>query len=203
LNASRRGRSRGGTPSGYTPLTPAFDQPYFVGITVGVDPEMTPLQPLAASPYAIRSASQWQVVVGTTQQAHPNTGYMLTSSSQVTVTLPTASNPGDIVRVSGVGAGGWKLAQNAGQSVNAGNLGASVSVGSIWTPRDINRGWYAVASSADGSKLVAAVQNGQLYTSTDSGATWTPRESNRTYRAAIYRWGQFVPLSHEGAMTNN
>lgn len=114
---------------------------------------------------------------------------MLTSSSQVTVTLPTASNPGDIVRVSGVGAGGWKLAQNAGQSVNAGNLGASVSVGSIWTPRDINRGWYAVASSADGSKLVAAVQNGQLYTSTDSGATWTPRESNRTYRAAIYRWG--------------
>ena len=40
-----------------TPLTLAFDQPYFVGISAGGDPEMTPRQPLAASPYAIRAAS--------------------------------------------------------------------------------------------------------------------------------------------------
>jgi len=33
--------------------------------------------------------------------------------------------------------------------------------------------WTSVASSADGSKLVAAANGGGIYTSTDSGATWT------------------------------
>jgi photosystem II stability/assembly factor-like uncharacterized protein len=33
--------------------------------------------------------------------------------------------------------------------------------------------WYAVATSADGQKVVAAVKAGYVYTSTDSGATWT------------------------------
>ena len=117
---------------------------------------------------------QWQVVAGTMQQAQPNTGYMLTNASQVTVTLPTAPNPGDTVRVSGVGGSGWKLAQNASQFVNAVNLGASAS-GLVWTPRDSNRAWLSVASSADGSKLVAGADAGQLYTSTNSGVTWTPR----------------------------
>jgi hypothetical protein len=33
--------------------------------------------------------------------------------------------------------------------------------------------WYSVASSADGTKLVAVVNPGSIYTSADSGATWT------------------------------
>ena len=40
-----------------TALPLAFDKPYWIGVTVGTDPEMSPRQPLAASPYAIRSAS--------------------------------------------------------------------------------------------------------------------------------------------------
>ena len=43
--------------------------------------------------------------------------------------------------------------------------------------------WTAVASSADGTKLVAGTDNGQLYTSTDSGVTWTPRASNQKWRS--------------------
>ena len=35
------------------------------------------------------------------------------------------------------------------------------------------KAWYSVASSADGTKLVAAVYQGNLWTSTDSGGTWT------------------------------
>src|SRR5439155_7174268 len=51
-----------------------------------------------------------------------------------------------------------------------------------------NREWRSVASSADGSKLVAmsggaysgnGADGGQIYTSTDSGVTWTARDSNR------------------------
>lgn len=32
--------------------------------------------------------------------------------------------------------------------------------------------WYGVASSADGSKLVAVVSGGSIYTSTNSGSSW-------------------------------
>lgn len=48
-----------------------------------------------------------------------------------------------------------------------------------WTERENNRNWIDIASSSDGSKLIAAVYNGQLYTSDDYGATWTARESIR------------------------
>lgn len=54
--------------------------------------------------------------------------------------------------------------------------------GLVWTARDSSRYWNSVASSSDGTKLVAAVSNGQLYTSTDSGVTWTARESSRNWR---------------------
>ncbi|NCA82990.1 MAG: exo-alpha-sialidase, partial [Opitutae bacterium] len=56
-------------------------------------------------------------------------------------------------------------------------------IGATWTPRQGFGNWWAVASSADGTKLVAAAYGGQLYTSTDSGATWTARESNRDWWA--------------------
>lgn len=38
-------------------LTLPFDVPYYLGVTPGADAEMTPRQPLAASPYAIRAAT--------------------------------------------------------------------------------------------------------------------------------------------------
>jgi photosystem II stability/assembly factor-like uncharacterized protein len=39
----------------------------------------------------------------------------------------------------------------------------------------------AVASSADGTKLVAVVNSGQIYTSTDAGVNWTARDSSRSW----------------------
>ena len=55
--------------------------------------------------------------------------------------------------------------------------------GETWTARATNRNWLCVASSADGTKLVAVVRNGQVYTSADSGVTWTPRltDANRDW----------------------
>ncbi|NBU11450.1 MAG: hypothetical protein EBS84_20975, partial [Proteobacteria bacterium] len=46
---------------------------------------------------------------------------------------------------------------------------------STWSPRESSRGWCAIASSADGSKLVALDSGGLIYTSTDFGVTWTPQ----------------------------
>jgi hypothetical protein len=43
--------------------------------------------------------------------------------------------------------------------------------------------WNSVASSTDGTKLVAGVMGGQIYTSTDSGVSWTACESVRVWQS--------------------
>ena len=65
----------------------------------------------------VRGTFTWQSVTGTAQNAAVNTGYLVTNAAPVTVTLPAIANTGDIVRVTGVGAGGWALVPNTGQSV--------------------------------------------------------------------------------------
>jgi hypothetical protein len=69
-------------------------------------------------------------------------------------------------------AGTWRKIGCSG-----GTSGLPTGCYDTWTANDSNRVWWAVASSSDGTKLVATVQNGQIYTSTDSGATWTARAS--------------------------
>ena len=53
-------------------------------------------------------------------------------------------------------------------------LTANFALAQTWTQTSapINS-WDAIASSADGTKLVAGIDNGGIYTSTDSGSTWT------------------------------
>ena len=123
----------------------------------------------------------WVDVTGTAVQAQPNTGYIARNdAAQVVVTLPASPAVGDVVRVRGAGLGGWTIAQNPGQSVYTKILGGTA--GALWTARtSSNQIWNTIASSADGSKLVAAVYGGQIYTSTDSGASWTARESHRAW----------------------
>jgi hypothetical protein len=119
----------------------------------------------------------WLVQTGTTVQAVSDTGYLLTNSQVVTVTLPASPNIADIVRVSGAGASGWVIAQNINQSV-LGNFSSFAE--SSWTPSGASspQNWDSIASSSDGSKLIAAVYGGGIYVSVDSGVTWT--ETNST-----------------------
>lgn len=56
-------------------------------------------------------------VTGTSQAMLVNNGYILNNASQVTATLPATATVGDIVRVKGLGSGGWKIAQNASQYI--------------------------------------------------------------------------------------
>ena len=53
---------------------------------------------------------------------------------------------------------------------------ADFAFAQTWTQTSApsNGGWYGIASSADGTKLVAVNVSGSIYTSTNSGATWTP-----------------------------
>lgn len=59
-----------------------------------------------------------------------------------------------------------------------------------WTPHALtfttpaiaaDQNWVSVASSADGTNLVAAAVSGRLYTSGDAGTTWAVRDVNRTW----------------------
>ncbi len=115
------------------------------------------------------------VPVGSAIEAYGNYGYLATNDTvPVVVTLPASPDVGETIRVSASGAAGWILAQNSGQTVLLGNL--LDAVGLSWTTNGSSQAWKAVAASADGRKLVAAVgTSGNLYTSTDYGATWTAR----------------------------
>lgn len=61
-------------------------------------------------------------VTTTSQAGDENFEYVCNNSSQVTVTLPTTIEEGAKIRLVGKGAGGWKLAQNAGQQIHYGSL---------------------------------------------------------------------------------
>ena len=123
------------------------------------------------------------IPTGAPIQAAANTGYLATNdSTAVVVTLPQSMRVGETVRVSGSGAAGWIVAQNAGQKILV--AGLLDTVGLSWTTNGNALLWSDIASSADGTRLVAVVNyGGQIYVSTNSGVTWMPRESNRYWRS--------------------
>jgi hypothetical protein len=139
---------------------------------------------VSADSFAGNGLVGWQVPAGTSIQTQPNSGYLLTNASQVTVTLPTSPAISDIVRVSGGGAGGWRLAQNASQSVMGNFLKSGGAISTNWVEGGTNKNisLLGVASSADGSKLIIAGYPG-LYTSTNSGLTW------KSNNAPVQSWG--------------
>jgi hypothetical protein len=125
----------------------------------------------------------WQAIPSNTVQAVRDTGYLLLSSNLTTVTLPPTASLiiGDIVRISGAGSGGWRLAQNAAQVVSGVFLNAS---NASWLPSSsvnvVNVGWQTLASSGDGLKLVGSALGGSgIYVSTDAGRSWI--SSTTTY----------------------
>lgn len=60
----------------------------------------------------------WAEVTGTTQVAGVNWGYITNNVGLVTVTLPSTCALGKRIAIIGKGAGGWKIAQNAGQTIH-------------------------------------------------------------------------------------
>lgn len=105
--------------------------------------------------------------------AYANFGYLATSDTlPVVVTLPPNEQltNGNVIRVSGIGAAGWVIAQNTNQTILVANLLNNVGIG--WTTNGSAFNWKAIASSVDGRKMVAVVNNGYIYTSINYGTTW-------------------------------
>ncbi len=72
----------------------------------------------------------WNNVAGTTQSVTVNNGYVSNNSGQTTFTLPATAAFGSIIAVEGVGAGGWIIQANTGQTIEGGSDSSS-SAGTV------------------------------------------------------------------------
>ena len=133
----------------------------------------------------------WQTVSGTNQQAQPNMGYIATNPALVTITLPAVSAFGSRVRVVGTGAGGWRISQNAGQSILGGGGGAvGNSTVVTWATNALPFGTTTLgigastgprlAGSADGTKLMV-VAGPNNATSSNSAVNWISRSPGAAF----------------------
>jgi len=75
-------------------------------------------------------ASPWVDETGASVTMATNTGYTSDDGATlVTFTLPTTSAIGDFVEINGKGAGGWKIAQAAGQQIHFGSSATTSGTG--------------------------------------------------------------------------
>jgi len=71
----------------------------------------------------------WTEITTTSQTIVPDNAYVANNAGLVTFTLPAVAAFGTIVYITGKGAGGWSLAQLAGQNIQIGSVSSTVGVG--------------------------------------------------------------------------
>lgn len=88
--------------------------------TVGTDPvTYTPT----------RGSFLWTEVTATSASMAVNNGYIANNGAQVDLTLPATALVGKTLKVQGKGAGGWKISQNAGQTIHFGSSDTMTGIG--------------------------------------------------------------------------
>lgn len=97
------------------------------------------------------SGITWNNVTGTSASMAVNNGYIANNAALVTLTLPVTAAVGTTISVAGVGAGLWRIAQNASQFINFGN-----DVSTIGTS-----GYLQATNRYDSINLVCVVANTQ------------------------------------------
>lgn len=103
-------------------------------------------------------------VTGTTQAMAVNSWYLANNAGLVTLTLPDTAALGSVVKITGKGAGLFRIAQNAGENINFGNVTTTTGVG----------GYIEATLRYDTIELICSVAN----------TTWTvstPPQGNITY----------------------
>ena len=105
-------------------------------------------------------AATYDVVNGTAQQANVNASYIPNNASLVTITLPATAAVGQRLSVVGNGAGGWRIAQNAGQTINKSGAATTTGTG----------GSLSSANRYDTAHLVCTVANTTWVFSSGNGS---------------------------------
>lgn len=75
------------------------------------------------------TGSSYEEITSTTHTIEANFEYVANNASQVVFTLPATMTAGSKVRIVGKGAGGWKIAQLAGQTIHYGSLSTTTGTG--------------------------------------------------------------------------
>ena len=71
----------------------------------------------------------WYTITAASQVMTSNNGYAANNAGVVTLTLPVSSSPGDLLEIAGLGAGGWLIAQGAGQQIHIGSVASTLGAG--------------------------------------------------------------------------
>lgn len=71
----------------------------------------------------------WNNVTGTSASMAVENGYGANNAGLVTLTLPVTAAQFTEIQVSGIGAGGWTIAQNANQLIHVGSVASTTGVG--------------------------------------------------------------------------
>lgn len=95
------------------------------------------------------SGLAWNVITATSANMLSNNGYITNNAALVTLTLPATSSVGDYIAIMGLGAGGWAIAQAAGQQVRIGANASTVGV----------TGSVSSANQYDSLELICVVAN--------------------------------------------
>jgi hypothetical protein len=77
----------------------------------------------------ITSGIAWSREAGAAVAASDNHGYVNVNAGLTTITLPATSVLGTTIEILGEGAGGWTIAQNAGQNIQYGNVSTTIGAG--------------------------------------------------------------------------
>lgn len=88
-------------------------------------------------------------LIGASQTMAPNQGYFCTGGGALVLTLPVASNIGDIIQITLDGSASWQIAQTAGQRVRIGNLQTTLGVGGSITSTQQGDTVYLVCQIAN------------------------------------------------------
>jgi hypothetical protein len=94
--------------------------------------------------------SKWSVITAD-QTAEVNNGYLTNKGTLLVLTLPTTAAVGSMIRVSGMNAGLWKIAQNASQVIHFGKTDTTTGTG----------GYISSTLARDSVELVCCVANNE------------------------------------------
>lgn len=93
--------------------------------------------------------STWTVITSTSHNMLANSAYIANNASRVALTLPTTAAVGSTIEITGMGAGGWRISQNANQLIYFGTVVTTTGTG----------GYLQSAATRDSVKLVCIVAN--------------------------------------------
>lgn len=152
----------GAASNGITSLGPLTDGQLIIGST-GADPSAAGLTAgtgisiaTGAGSITINSTGAgggipWTEVVGTSQAAAINNGYLTNNVGLVTVTLPATAAQFSVIAIVGKGSGGWLIAQNANQKIIFGNTATTVGVAGSLASTNANDCVYLLATTGGAS----------------------------------------------------